>query len=796
MKVYLNKEQIALMKNLKEPMEVMKQLEEFEPNERKHPCLYYDRDYILSLKNSADKNVVDVRNKIKEEGDKAIEIDPFKEKLKLEDFEPDEIDIRARTGMPGKNTEMFAVAMGSCNSWEGYKIIRQLYASYIFTGDIRYMEGVKKWLVNYAKYTKWQKPGWTLYVPDRTVNIETFDDGQWFDTANLLRAFAEAYDIIYDDLDADEKALINKAVFIHCEKVVDDIKQKRTWFFQGEPPYANNNQYVVVVASMGLAALSFYNEFEQAKIWLDYARRYLSVSVAMLPPDGGLNESSNYDAITDQTMIPFITALAQAGDKTFIDFPAIKNLRNKYIYCMFPDFEHVLNYSESVCFKLNQPVVMQLAKIYKDKQLQYVLNKVGINYNEDFLLKYDNELDLETVDSLPTSILMMFAQKIALFRTDWTDNCIQVGFKCGAGPCHDHFDQNQIIVNAGKDLLLYDKGNSEMGYAGNYTEFYCHTRAHNTFLIDGMGQAEDSNKHREIKPNGYFAGDFFKFVSGDAASVYKVPLQKFNRKIIFIKSGYIIVHDEIISSDGENHNFEQLWHSELPMNTGENFITVTGSEYSAYIDILKPKDNEVIKNIGYATGNSKKEVFNYSVKAYGSNAEYINIINITEGKPIKLDKSYSIDDEGTSIIRINNDTENDIIAFGKTDNEHAYISIDDYSTDAEVIVIRENDKKWINIGLYEAKVLNIKGKPLIKADNLIAVSMTRKQTDLKEEITLELGISGEETCLELHIDSEISKISLNEEDITNKYKVMNKHVELKNIEQGIHVIKIISTKVV
>lgn len=164
------------------------------------------------------------------------------------------------------------------------------------------------------------------------------------------------------------------------------------------------------------------------------------------------------------------------------------------------------------------------------------------------------------------------------------------------GANHQHEDKLNFLLYAHGRQLIADPSI----YAYSATELSRHfksSRAHNTILIDGRGQARRFSNRSELNRigrNEWVSTPKFDFVSSEylegfvptfgknasADKVDKTPTQR--RAIFYVKPGYWILCDRLQGKDDARHTLEQLFQiapletpkSETPYTAGQ--IEVTG----------------------------------------------------------------------------------------------------------------------------------------------------------------------------------------------------------------------------
>ncbi len=806
--IYINKEQREILNSRKDNVEMMKSAEhlsKFLPPKRNHPFMYTTREEMMEIRNTKDQDLLQRISKIAQTGDSAL-VKPLPvEKFKVSELESSEFDSRYYNNwLDPKARELFTVSMASSQqTFIGQDTIRKLWHAYYLTGDKKYSDGVKKWMYNFASYSTWQKYGYTLTTSSTNTQSD-YEDGEWFATGYLLPAFAEAYDAIYDELTEQDKNVFKATAFRYAEKIMQDIRTERSWFFKNPPLRLTGNQPAIMICALGMAGVAFHGEIKEAEEWISTAKKYLYMLLEQLPLDGGMAEGPGYDEMIESALNLFMAVLAQAGDKAFVNLSSYKNLQDKYIYLSTPNYKNMLPLGEGSLRYMPMQLPMILVKNYKSSYLQYVVSKNQLFRDIRDILFYDKDVKSESPEGKLLPSKYMSGLNAAVGRTDWSDEAIQVVLKSGKYGQHDHMNENMLLVHAGSDQLLSDGGASSKGYADEqFRSYYQNVKGHNAVMIDGFNQKENYDDGLQYRKgykqtiDGYFGGDFFKFYSGNSATAVKeVPCEYNIRQVVFLKPGYLIVRDSIKPLDGAIHNYDQLWHSEGKMTLGENKIDVKGEKFSAVVDVLYPYNANISAREGFANGGSQNKATYYAVEQKSINGLFVNLINVTEGEPQKLTAKY-YDKEGNNVVVVNRtDDIKDIIVMRdiKNNGDHSFAKVLSYNSDADIFVVSEKKGALKDYGIFNATEFYEKENKLISGNKHFAASITRKFRDeIITEANIELGIKTDDTTIYIKLDGMPSKILINEQDVTSMYRMESNSgfIKLEDLQSDLYRIKLI-----
>ncbi len=208
----------------------------------------------------------------------------------------------------------------------------------------------------------------------------------------------------------------------------------------------------------------------------------------------------------------------------------------------------------------------------------------------------------------------------AVMRSDWGADALYLCFDVGPlGNAHVHQDKLNINIFKGSQELIFDDGGGqyEISAARNYA---VSAYGHNTVLVDGLGQNRTEPKVAAAPIDvSWTSNDTLDYASavyddefGDART--KPAVHK--REVTFFKPDFFCVTDTLTSSDGNEHDYEVLFHLDTtkvkPVSEYKNaVISDFGKQYDV---VLVPLDCEckepVLKTVSARTEPSLRGWYN------------------------------------------------------------------------------------------------------------------------------------------------------------------------------------------
>lgn len=182
-------------------------------------------------------------------------------------------------------------------------------------------------------------------------------------------------------------------------------------------------------------------------------------------------------------------------------------------------------------------------------------------YPENTLFRWIATGGKEGAPPAYTSAILPWAGYIAM-RTGWEKSDKLLVFDVGmTGAGHIHQDKLNIILFAGRDELLFDDG------GGSYerSKFRDHSTsafAHNTCIVDGMGQQRDKGVPRAPVPCKFETTpevDFAEAVYNEGFGPQMKRIAVHTRQITYLKPDIILILDRLVPRDGQKHDYELLF---------------------------------------------------------------------------------------------------------------------------------------------------------------------------------------------------------------------------------------------
>ena len=393
--------------------------------------------------------------------------------------------------------------------------VELLIRAYLLTKDTRYSKEAIKRIMEMLSWDK---------------NKNVMGD---FNAATMLSLSSLAYDSFYDLLTGPQK-----------QDLLKEIKRRGSEFYANfnnrlENHIADNHVWQMTLRIFTFAAFSVYGDLPEATVWADYCYNVWLARFPGLNKDGAWHNGDSYFAVNFRTLIedPYFYSTV-----TGFDFFSDPWYQGSVMYTMYqqPPFSksggngsgHQGNLKPN---SIRVGYLDALARLTGNTYAADYVRRVATtpDYHKRlitvksgslawFRLQCDKPLPTgEGLTSLPMGYV--FPQSgLASFMTNWDRVGSNAMFSFRSRPygstSHAIANQNAFNTFFGGNSLFYSSGH-HIAFVDKHS-MLCHrsTRAHNTILVNGMGQRIGTEGYGWIPR--YYVGEKIGYVLGDASNAY------------------------------------------------------------------------------------------------------------------------------------------------------------------------------------------------------------------------------------------------------------------------------------
>ncbi|NLS94931.1 MAG: DUF4962 domain-containing protein [Planctomycetaceae bacterium] len=377
---------------------------------------------------------------------------------------------------------------------------------------------------------------------------------------HLLRGLNWCYDACRDTMSAEEEKQLRETIVRRAEQFHQRLNP-----FRGSE--ANNHAWLQAfgLAESGIVLLG---EHDGAAEWAEVVRQlYLGRFLSCLGRQGENNEGISYWGYGLGFVIGYADLMRTVCDIDLYQHPWLRQTARFPMYSVPPNAWAV---SFADTGKPNHSV-------RGPAQTRWV-RELALRTGDPYALWYSGER--EPVDGLvpkpPTDLTPSIHYEDlgwVIFNTSLVDGLqgSTVALHSGryfAG--HQHPDQNSFVINAYGEKLAVDGGYYDWYGSPHFKAYSMTTLAHNTLLVDGAGQAV-CKSGADGRIARYFDSPDYGYTIGDASDpeVYDGKLSRFDRRVLFIKPGLVVIHDLVASAAGAAR-YDWMLHAVAPLETDDS----------------------------------------------------------------------------------------------------------------------------------------------------------------------------------------------------------------------------------
>ena len=446
---------------------------------------------------------------------------------------------------------------------------------YLITGDCRYGRRLREWL---CLLSRWDPEGTSSYRYNDEVGMP------------VLFTLARGYDCGYQALNEEDRGLVRRALTLRTEEVYRMFRRKNPYEVR---PY--DNHATRTINFLGQAALSLLGEVPQAEEWLDYV---LKVYAAFYPPwggpDGGYSQGPMYLAAYLNWMLQFLHLLENATGIDFHQKPFFRNVGEFILYAE-PHFARVTPFGDGMTrgpSRLSQLNMYRLAQKFRQPRYQWHAQRMSPPPAKEETVPTDLLEFLWHDESLPCApprepARCFFSVGVVAVHSNLTDPGEDVYLLFKSSPfgawSHGYAEQNSFYLHGFGQPLAIPSGYYPWYGSPHHTRWTQQTRAHNSVLVDGRGQAS-GNRASRGRVDRFVSSERFCYFRGDAAEAYGGRLTRFHRHVLYVRDpaggpGWFVIADDLEAP--EPATFQWLLHARSRMKVDSRSQAVTIEEEGA-----------------------------------------------------------------------------------------------------------------------------------------------------------------------------------------------------------------------
>lgn len=356
-----------------------------------------------------------------------------------------------------------------------------------------------------------------------------------FNHATLLSLSSLAYDSFYSILTDSQKQMLLKEIQVNGNEIFDGFVNHL------ENHIADNHNWQMNLRIFTMAAFAAYGDLKEADLWTNYAYNIWLARFPGLNKDGGWHNGDSYFHVNLRTLIEVPYFYSRVSGYDFFQDPWYKG-SGMYVIFQQPPFSKSAGNGSShqTIVRPNGTRVAYADALARLTQNDYladyvkVISAAGPDIMRKGFMGKAGDLSwfrIQCKKEYPKAgkgmaglpLAYVFPQTgIATFVSNWDDfkRMSMLSFRSSPYGSTSHALANQNAFNtffAGKPIF-YSSGH-HISFTDEHS-VYAHrsSRAHNTILVDGMGQKIGTEGYGWI-PRSY-AGKEIAYLTGDASNAY------------------------------------------------------------------------------------------------------------------------------------------------------------------------------------------------------------------------------------------------------------------------------------
>jgi len=402
--------------------------------------------------------------------------------------------------------------------------------------------------------------------------------------------FCRTYTFLHDFLTEEERVTCRRVMKIRGDEMYDDLHPRHLWKPYGS--HANRAWHF-----LGEIGITFLGEVDGAEDWIWFAMNVFANTYPVWnDDDGGWHEGTQYWNSYQQRFTWWADIMKAATGVNAFDKPYYSKVGYYPMYLQPPGtvgggFGDLTANRKS---HNNVDLVKIFAAQSGNPYWQWYVDTHGVEDKPrgyvDFIRGALPRVEPKAPDDLPSSRLFRGVGQAYLNANiqDASSN-VEIIFKSSpmGTQSHGYDSNNAFLLYAFGERLLIRTGRRDSYGSEHHKEWMWHTKSVNSITVNGEGQLKRSPAAKgEI--TGFHTSDRIDFVEGEAGGAYDGKLDRFTRRILFLKPDVIVVYDVVTALDPAS--FEWRLHAPTEMRVDGQRAHVENGKAACDVDLLWPTD--------------------------------------------------------------------------------------------------------------------------------------------------------------------------------------------------------------
>ena len=398
--------------------------------------------------------------------------------------------------------------------------------------------------------------------------------------------FSRTYTFLHDMLSEEERAKCRQVMKIRGDEMYEHLHPRHLWRPYGS--HANRAWHF-----LGEIAVAFHGEIDGADDWLWFAMNvFYNAYPVWSDDDGGWHEGLGYWRSYVGRFLWWADIMRSAMDVDAYRKPFFSQAGYYPMYLQAPGatrggFGDLTAHLKS---DGNVDLMRIFAAQAQNPYWQWYVDahdkeSAGDDYT-DFIRGALPTVAAKPPDDLPDS-RVFWGTGLAMLHSDPTDalNDVFIEFKSSPFGSHSHgYDaQNSFVLYAYGEPIFIRTGRRDSYGSDHHKNWQWQTKSVNSVLVNNEGQ-EPRSQSAQGRILGFYTSKEFDYVAGEAGDAYGGKLDRFTRRILFLKPDVVIILDDLEAP--EPSTFQWLLHSPNEMQVRGNGIHAQSGAVVASATIL------------------------------------------------------------------------------------------------------------------------------------------------------------------------------------------------------------------
>ncbi|MBT5714310.1 DUF4962 domain-containing protein [Candidatus Poribacteria bacterium] len=410
-----------------------------------------------------------------------------------------------------------------------------LALAYLFTGRRPYGEAALRILRHVAR---WDVDGVSSIMAPYGDEIGL----------SLVKVGAHCYDWLHDLMTDEDDRLIRAMLIARGDQMLRRLRDRHD--FLASPGESHAGRLPGYLCEHAIAC----RDAPEAAAWLDYALRAL---MTVFPhwggPDGGWAEGIGYGRAYNTIFLPPFEAVRAATGLNLWERPFFRKVRKFFFYCTSPIGE-VTPFGDGGSTgnaRGGAGMMIHHANVFGDGAARWWADHANPDARRSShvsSLILADTVEPAAPEGEPSDAAFRGVGWAAMhgdIRRPDADTLVLLKSSPYGSTSHSHADQNAIAILKGGKALATSSGYYGPSYGmPHHAEWTRQTKAHCGVLVDGEGQV-DRSADAVGRIARFEARERMGYVVGDAAAAYGGRLARFDRHVVLVRPGFVLVMDDL-----------------------------------------------------------------------------------------------------------------------------------------------------------------------------------------------------------------------------------------------------------